>query len=110
MTDPRLDPAVLQPGAWTAVPHQSTARLAELLRQSPLSALELFHPKLIQRLTLLWGSAQLDSFFSQVMLDQTMVTTTPLNGAEIDELMTLAAIHREPDPGQSTAWDQARVI
>lgn len=83
----------LLPGLYDAVQGAQSRRLAELLRKSPLSALELHHPWVLRRISLLWGTPEMETFFLRVTTDAEFAGTT-FNPSELEELGSLNQVHR----------------
>jgi hypothetical protein len=83
----------LIPGPYDSIQGPQTVRLNELLRKSPLAALELWHPSVIKRILLIWGTPEMDLFFERLATDVDFAGAT-LNGAELDEVSLLAQVHR----------------
>ncbi len=103
-----MDLDALQPSIYDPVPPIQTLRLQELLRLSPLSAVEMFHPKLAQQLCLMWGSPEMNSFLSQItMAEGHQAKAIKLNGAELSDLVLLAAVHADILPPPQDVWTKA---
>ncbi len=101
-----MGPDALQPSIYDAVPPIQTVRLQEMLRLSPLSAVEMFHPKLARQLCLMWGSPEMNTFLGQITMADDRPNKIQLTGAELTELATLAAIHADLVPPTSGVWHQ----
>lgn len=102
-----MDLDSVQPSIYANVPPLQTVRLKELLRLSPLSAIEMFHPKLAKQLCLMWGSPELNRFVEKITMADGSADTIKLNGAELSELAALAAIHADLVPPSSDVWSRA---
>jgi len=96
-----------QPSIYANVPPLQTVRLQELLRLSPLSAIEMFHPKLAKQLALMWGSPELNVFLAKITIADGSANAIKLNGAEMSELASLAAIHADLVPPTRDIWSRA---
>jgi hypothetical protein len=101
-----MGPDALQPSFYDAVPPIQTVRLQEMLRLSPLSAIEMFHPKLARQLCLMWGSPEMNTFLSQIAMADGQASKIQLNGAELSEIASLAAIHADLLPPTRGVWHQ----
>ena len=77
-------------------PLQSTQsmRLEILLAATPLSALEMFHPKLVREIQLMWGYPELNKFLDQLTFN-TVPDLKPLSSAELNEVAMLTQVHHQ---------------
>ena len=83
----------LLPGPYDAIQGEQRNRLRQLLRKSPLAALELHHPSILRRVELLWGTPEMETFLLRLATDAEFAGVT-LDSTELDEIATLTQVHR----------------
>ena len=67
----------------------------------------MFHPKLAQQLSLMWGSPELNLFLQKITMADGGANAVKLNGAELSELAALAVIHADLVPPPPDVWSKA---
>ncbi|WP_085314524.1 hypothetical protein [Derxia lacustris] len=68
-----------------------TVVLRDLLGKTPLSALELMQPRLVEQIALLWGHPEMGRFFE--LLTYASESAQPLGKLEMEEIAFLQALH-----------------
>lgn len=91
------DKQYFQPTQYDPLQSTQSMRLTTLMAVMPLSALEMFHPKLVREIQLMWGYPELNTFLDQLAFN-TVPDLKPLSGAELSEIVLLTQVHHQIVP------------
>jgi hypothetical protein len=84
----------LRPTSYSALQTTQAQRLSDVLKVTPLSALEFFHPQVVKRIELIWGTPEMGTFFERLTMDPRFLDVT-LYGGELEEISMLTAVHQQ---------------
>jgi hypothetical protein len=84
----------LRPTTYSPLQTTQAQRLSDVLKVTPMSALEFFHPQVVKRIQLLWGTPEMGTFFERLTMDPRFLDVT-LYGGELEEIGLLTSVHHQ---------------
>ena len=94
----------IKPSSYSPLQTTQAQRLSDVLKVTPMSALEFFHPHVVKRIQLIWGTPEMGRFFERLTMEPRFLDVT-LYGGELEEIAMLTSVHQALMGPTSTTVD-----